>query len=296
MKGIILAGGSGTRLYPATSAICKQLLPIYDKPMIYYPLSTFMMAGIREILLISTPEDTPRFERLFGNGKSLGLQISYAVQANPRGLADAFIVGASFVGNNPVALILGDNLFYGNELPQLLAKGMTLTKGGLIFGYEVRDPERYGVVEFDANGRAISIEEKPSLPKSRFAVPGLYFYGPEVVSIAKNLKPSKRGEIEITDIHQILLQEQRLTVEIMGRGFAWLDTGTFDALQKAASFVQAIQDRQGIQVGCIEEIAYKNGWISKDLLILHALKYKNNDYGAYLTRILDSERAVAGIE
>ena len=264
--------------------------------MIYYPLSTFMMAGIREILLISTPEDTPRFERLFGNGKSLGLQISYAVQANPRGLADAFIVGASFVGNNPVALILGDNLFYGNELPQLLAKGMTLTKGGLIFGYEVRDPERYGVVEFDANGRAISIEEKPSLPKSRFAVPGLYFYGPEVVSIAKNLKPSKRGEIEITDIHQILLQEQRLTVEIMGRGFAWLDTGTFDALQKAASFVQAIQDRQGIQVGCIEEIAYKNGWISKDLLILHALKYKNNDYGAYLTRILDSERAVAGIE
>ena len=285
MKAIILAGGSGTRLYPATSAICKQLLPIYDKPMIYYPLSTLMQAHIRDILIISTPADTPRFERLFGNGKALGLNLEYASQEAPRGLADAFMIGEHFIQNNPVCLILGDNLFYGNDLSKNLLQGTKIRQGGLIFGYEVRDPERYGVVHFDENKKALSIEEKPKKPKSNYAVPGLYFYGPEVVSIAKSLKPSLRGELEITDINQIFLERNELTVEIMGRGFAWLDTGTFEALQKASMFVQAIQDRQGVQVGCIEEIAYRNGWISKESLLLRALQHRNNDYGLYLTRL-----------
>lgn len=257
--------------------------------MIYYPLSTLMMAGIYEILIISTPDDTPRFEKLFGSGDSLGLALSYEVQDRPKGLADAFIIGEKFIQDSPVALILGDNLFYGTDLPTLLLEGRKIEKGGLIFGYEVKDPERYGVVEFDQNRKAISIEEKPKQPKSNYAVPGIYFYGPEVVQIAKNLKPSARGELEITDINQTLLKRGELTVRLMGRGFAWLDTGTFDALQKASTFVQGMQDRQGIQVGCIEEIAFRNGWITKESLLLRALQYRNNDYGLYLSKLAAEE-------
>ncbi len=285
MKGIILAGGSGTRLYPATIALCKQLLPIYDKPMIYYPLSVLIQAGIREILIISTPEDTPRFEKLFGDGTQLGLHFEYAVQAKPAGLAQAFILGADFVGNNPVSLILGDNIFYGNDLPDLLQEGTSLTSGGLIFGYQVKDPARYGVVHFDSQMRALGIEEKPLQPKSPYAVPGLYFYGPDVVDIAKNLKPSPRGELEITDVNRVYLEQGRLNVRLLGRGHAWLDTGTFDAFHKASSFVQTIQERQGIKIACIEEIAYRMGYIDHRQLMLLADLYSKNEYGDYLRQI-----------
>ncbi|MBX7067682.1 MAG: glucose-1-phosphate thymidylyltransferase RfbA [Parachlamydiales bacterium] len=286
MRGIILAGGSGTRLYPATIALCKQLLPIYDKPMIYYPLSVLMQAGIREILIISTPEDTPRFEKLFGDGSQMGLRFEYAVQAKPQGLAQAFIVGESFVGKEPVALVLGDNIFYGQDLPAILKEGMNLKEGGLIFGYQVKDPSRYGVVHFDAQMRALGIEEKPQHPKSSYAVPGLYFYGPDVVDIAKSLKPSPRGELEITDVNRVYLEQGRLNVRLLGRGHAWLDTGTFDAFHKAASFVQAIQERQGIKIACIEEIAYQMGYIDEKQLLDLADRYAKNEYGEYLRRIL----------
>ncbi len=292
MRGIILAGGSGTRLYPATIALCKQLLPIYDKPMIYYPLSVLMLAGIREILIISTPEDTPRFQKLFGDGSHLGLDLQYAVQPKPAGLAQAFLVGADFIQNEPVALILGDNIFYGHDLPVLLKEGTNLTSGGLIFGYQVKDPNRYGVVHFDDQMRALGIEEKPAHPKSSYAVPGLYFYGPDVVDIARSIKPSARGELEITDVNQTYLEEGRLTVRILGRGYAWLDTGTFDAFHKASSFVQAIQERQGIKISCIEEVAYRMGYISLDQLLLLADRYAKNEYGDYL-RFVAEEKALS---
>lgn len=285
MKGIILAGGSGTRLYPATIALCKQLLPIYDKPMIYYPLSVLMQAGIRDILIISTPEDTPRFKKLFGDGSQLGLHFQYAVQPKPQGLAQAFLVGADFVGKDPVSLILGDNIFYGQDLPVILKEGMELREGGLIFGYQVKDPNRYGVVHFDDQMRALGIEEKPSNPKSTYAVPGLYFYGPDVVEMARRLKPSYRGELEITDLNRVYLDEGRLKVRLLGRGHAWLDTGTFDAFHKAASFVQAIQERQGIKIGCIEEIAYQMGYIDQKELLELADRYAKNEYGDYLRKI-----------
>ena len=286
MKGIILAGGSGTRLYPATIAVCKQLLPIYDKPMIYYPLSTLMMAGIREILIISTPEDTPRFEKLFGDGSHLGLSLSYAVQDRPAGIAQAFLIGESFIGNERVALILGDNLFHGNDLSSLLSEGASLVSGGMIFGYRVKDPQRYGVVEFDSSLNVIGFEEKPKVPKSFYAVPGLYFYGPEVVEIAKTIQPSDRGELEITDINRYYLEQKRLAVRLLGRGYAWLDTGTNDSLQKASAFVQAIQERQGIKIACIEEIAYRMGWLERSALEQIAKRYPNNEYGEYLRQVI----------
>lgn len=285
MKGIILAGGSGTRLYPATIALCKQLLPIYDKPMIYYPLSILMLAGLREILIISTPEDTPRFEKLFGDGSQLGLRFQYAVQEKPAGLAQAFLIGASFINHEPVCLILGDNVFYGHDIRSLLQEGTTLTSGGLIFGYHVKDPQRYGVVHFDSEMRALDIEEKPLEPKSPYAVPGLYFYGPDVVGIAQSLKPSPRGELEITDLNRIYLKQNRLTVRLMGRGHAWLDTGTFDAFHKASSFVQAIQERQGIKIACIEEIAFHMGYISQEQFTFLAQRHSKNEYGDYLRHL-----------
>ncbi|MDE3046006.1 MAG: glucose-1-phosphate thymidylyltransferase RfbA [Verrucomicrobiota bacterium] len=285
MKGIVLAGGSGTRLYPATLAVCKQLLPIYDKPMIYYPLSTLMMAGIRDILIISTPEDTPRFEKLFGDGSELGLRMQYAVQPHPGGLAQAFLVGEKFIDGQPVALVLGDNIFYGHDLPEMLQEGTSLTNGGLVFGYQVKDPHRYGVLDFDAGRRVLGIEEKPTQPKSPYAVPGLYFYGPEVVSIAKSLKPSPRGELEITDVNRAYLEKGQLLVRLLSRGHAWLDTGTFDAFQKASSFVQAIQERQGIKIACIEEIAYRQHWIDRDQLLRLADRYAKNEYGDYLRQL-----------
>lgn len=285
MKGIILAGGSGTRLYPATLAICKQLLPIYDKPMIYYPLSVLMQAGIREILIISTPEDTPRFEKLFGNGSGLGLRFEYVVQPRPGGLAQAFLVGADFIANEPVALILGDNIFYGPDLPRILQEGIGLQEGGLIFGYQVKDPKRYGVVHFDSEMRALGIEEKPEHPKSQYAVPGLYFYGADVVGVARSLKPSARGELEITDVNRCYLNQGRLKVRLLERGHAWLDTGTFDAFHQAASFVQAIQERQGIKIACIEEIAYQMGYIDRAQLLQLANRYAKNEYGEYLRQI-----------
>ena len=285
MKGIILAGGSGTRLYPATIALCKQLLPIYDKPMIYYPLSVLMTAGLRDILIISTPEDTPRFEKLFGDGSQLGLRFQYAIQPKPAGLAQAFLVGAEFIGNESVALILGDNIFYGHDLPAILQEGVHLTSGGLIFGYQVKDPHRYGVVHFDAHMRALGIEEKPTHPKSPYAVPGLYFYGPDVVAIARSLKPSPRGELEITDINRTYLDQGRLIVRLLGRGHAWLDTGTFDAFHKASAFVQAIQERQGIKISCIEEVAYRMGYIDRNQLLQLADRYSKNEYGDYLRHL-----------
>ena len=290
MKGIILAGGSGTRLYPATLAVCKQLLPIFDKPMIYYPLSILILAGIREILIISTPEDTPRFEKLLGDGSQLGLRFTYRVQPHPGGLAQAFLVGEEFIGNEPVALILGDNIFYGHDLSELIREAALLKTGGLIFGYQVKDPHRYGVVEFDREMKAIDIEEKPEHPKSNYAVPGLYFYGPEVVGIAKDLKPSPRGEIEITDVNQVYLERGTLTVRLLGRGHAWLDTGTFDAFQKASAFVQAIQERQGIKISCIEEVAYRKGFIDEKQLLQLAARYSKNEYGDYLLQIALAEK------
>jgi glucose-1-phosphate thymidylyltransferase len=285
MKGIILAGGSGSRLYPITRVVSKQLLSVYDKPMIYYPLAVLMMAGIREILLISTPEDVPRFEGLLGDGKDLGLTITYAEQPRPEGLAQAFIIGRDFIGSDSVCLILGDNIFYGQGLRETLQKAGTLQEGGIIFGYFVRDPERYGVVEFDSTGRVVNIEEKPEQPQSSFAVTGLYFYDNDVVDIAAGLSPSSRGELEITDINNEYLRRGKLNVELFGRGIAWLDTGTHESLHQAANYVQTIQERQGLKIACVEEIAYRLGYISRDQLIEQASDMMKNDYGQYLMEI-----------
>ncbi len=294
MKGIILAGGSATRLYPVTRVVSKQLLPVYDKPMIYYPLSVLMLAGIREILLISTPEDLPLFKKLLGDGSQLGLSFSYEEQPRPEGLAQAFIIGKSFIGKDPVCLILGDNIFFGHKLSNILQRSLQLDSGGLIFGYLVRDPERYGVVEFDQNGNVIGIEEKPKKPKSNYAVPGLYIYDNNVVDIAINLKPSARGELEITDINLEYLRRGVLKVELLGRGFAWLDTGTHEALQQAASYVQAIQERQGLKISCIEEIAYNLGYIDKEELANLAADTMKNEYGRYLMRLIAEEENNTG--
>lgn len=288
MKGIILAGGSGTRLYPLTRAISKQIMPVYDKPMIYYPLSTLMLAGIREVLIISTPRDLPTFKELFGDGSQLGMRFEYAIQEKPRGLADAFIIGDKFIGNDAVALVLGDNIFYGQSFSKLLLQVSARTekeKGATIFGYYVRDPKEYGVVEFDKDGKAISIEEKPANPKSNYAVPGLYFYDNDVVEIAKSVLPSARGEIEITSINNEYLNRGTLHVETMGRGFAWLDTGNHDALLDAANFVATFQKRQGLYVSCIEEIAYKRGFITKEELLKLAEPLMKTAYGKYLTEV-----------
>ena len=285
MKGIILAGGSGTRLYPLTKAISKQIMPVYDKPMIYYPLSTLMLAGIREILIISTPRDVKVFEELFGNGGQLGLHVEYAIQEVPRGLADAFIIGADFIGNDSVALVLGDNIFYGQSFSKVLQTVAKREKGATIFGYYVRDPREYGVVEFDENGRALSIEEKPEHPKSNYAVPGLYFYDNDVVEIAKNVKPSARGEIEITSINNEYLQRGTLSVVTLGRGFAWLDSGNHDALLDAADYVAAVQKRQGLYISCIEEIAYRRHFITKEQLLKLAEPLMKTDYGKYLVEV-----------
>jgi len=289
MKGIILAGGSGSRLYPITWTVSKQLLPVYDKPMIYYPLSVLMLAGIREILIISTPEDLPKFRHLFGDGAQLGLSFSYEEQPRPEGLAQAFSIGKSFIGEDPVCLILGDNIFYGHNLTDTLLRAVQLEKGGIIFGYFVRDPERYGVVEFDSNGKVLSIEEKPEKPKSNYAVPGLYFYDNDVVNIAADLKPSARGELEITAVNMAYLRRGDLRVELLGRGFAWLDTGTHEALQQAASYVQAIQERQGLRISCIEEIAYRLGYISREDVERLASDMMKNDYGRYLMDIVSKK-------
>jgi len=282
MKGIILAGGSGTRLYPITKVISKQLLPVYDKPMIYYPLSVLMLAGIREILVISTPQDIGRFEELLGDGAVLGMQISYAIQDNPRGLADAFIIGEEFIGDDSVCLILGDNIYYGPGLTPRLEKAAQLKEGAMVFGYYVKDPERFGVVEFDEDHNVISIEEKPKNPKSHYAVTGLYFYDNDVVQIAKSIQPSERGEIEITSINQEYLKRKKLNVELMGRGYAWLDTGTHESLAQASLFIQNIEQRQGYKVACIEEIAHYKGWIDDEALIALAQPLKKTEYGQYM--------------
>ncbi|MBT8372429.1 MAG: glucose-1-phosphate thymidylyltransferase RfbA [Deltaproteobacteria bacterium] len=293
MKGIILAGGSGSRLYPLTLGVSKQLLPVYDKPMIYYPLSVLMLAGIRDILIISTPVDLPVFRRILGDGSWLGLSFSYAEQPRPEGLAQAFIIGRSFISDDPVCLILGDNIFYGQGLSEILNRAVQLTQGGLIFGYPVRDPERYGVVECDSDGKVIGIVEKPKIPQSQYAVPGLYFYDNDVGAIAEDLKPSARGELEITDVNLAYMQRDALQVELLGRGFAWLDTGTHEALQQAASYVQAIQERQGLKISCVEEIAFRLGYIDREQLRRQAANYMKNDYGRYLVEIADEseERA-----
>ena len=290
MKGIILAGGSGTRLYPITKGISKQLIPIYDKPMIYYPLSTLMLAGITDILVISTPEYTPLFEQLLGDGSDIGISLTYKVQEKPNGLAEAFILGADFIGDDSVCLILGDNIYYGSGLSKLVQEAAEKTDGATVFGYHVNDPERFGVVDFDSNMKALSIEEKPKNPKSNYAVTGLYFYDNTVVEKAKNLKPSDRGELEITDINKLYLDEGKLDVKLMGRGYAWLDTGTHDSMMEAASFIATIQKRQNLKVACLEEIAYRMGYISKEKLVELAQPMKKNYYGQYLLRLAKEQQ------
>jgi len=286
MKGIILAGGQGTRLYPATQVICKQLLPIYDKPMIYYPLSVLMLAGIREILIISTPQDLPRFQALFGDGRHLGLSFSYKEQQEPKGIAEAFIIAEEFIAGDPVCLILGDNIFYGHSLPAMLMEAARIDQGAVVFGYFVRDPERYGVIEFDEQHRVLSIQEKPQNPKSNYAVVGLYFYDRRVVELAKSLKPSRRGELEITDLNNLYLQQGHLSVKLMGRGYAWLDTGTHDSLVDATLYVKTIEERQGQSIACIEEIAYTMGYIDKAGLRALAKPLEKSGYGRYLRRLI----------
>jgi glucose-1-phosphate thymidylyltransferase len=285
-KGIILAGGSGTRLYPVTQSISKQLLPVYDKPMIYYPLSTLMLAGIQDILIISTPDDTPRFESLLGDGSQWGLNISYEVQPSPDGLAQAFILGDTFIGNDLSALVLGDNIFYGHDFNELLSNAMQRESGATVFAYHVHDPERYGVAEFDKQNKVLSLEEKPKYPKSNYAVTGLYFYDKDVVTMAKSLKPSARGELEITDLNRLYLEKEKLNVEIMGRGYAWLDTGTHDSLLDASQFIATLENRQGLKVSCPEEISYRRGWINASQLEKLAAPLSKNGYGQYLQRVL----------
>ena len=285
-KGIILAGGSGTRLYPVTQSISKQLLPVYDKPMIYYPLSTLMLAGIQDILIISTPDDTPRFESLLGDGRQWGLNISYKIQPSPDGLAQAFILGDTFIGNDLSALVLGDNIFYGHDFNELLGNAMKRENGATVFAYHVHDPERYGVAEFDKSNKVLSLEEKPKNPKSNYAVTGLYFYDKDVVSMAKSLKPSARGELEITDLNRLYLEKQKLNIEIMGRGYAWLDTGTHDSLLEASQFIATLENRQGLKVSCPEEISYRRGWINASQLERLAAPLSKNGYGQYLQRVL----------
>ncbi len=287
MKGIILAGGSGTRLYPLTLGTSKQLLPVYDKPLIYYPLSILMLAGIRDILIISTPQDLPRFKDVLGDGSELGLNFSYIVQPSPDGLAQAFILGADFIGEDSVCLVLGDNIIYGEGLSKVLKDCAGLEEGGIVFGYPVKDPQRYGVVEFDSSGQVVSIEEKPLKPRSKYVIPGIYFYDNAVVEISKNLRPSPRGELEITDVNREYLRRGNLKVELLGRGYAWLDAGTHESLQQAGSFVQAIQDRQGFKIACIEEIAYSKGFIDAEQLKVLAAKFKKNEYGKYLHELAE---------